>query len=295
MSGYINLINNILDYDKQKVVVLLDIDDILWFSFREVLTILGYKDLKKAIKRLQLVDNYKASFAELDLSYSVSTIVKVHPHTVFVSEHGLNQILTESKRPQALPFKKELYENILPTIRKTGEYKIKSTDNKRHKEMNIKLQARIKEMEELLKKKDEEILELKDTADYLETKNEVKPILNSLVYIRKFKIGKKICYKIGYSDNRKSRKVVRKTTSSEMNLYEIEVDLDGKQVEQCVRNINRLHLIKQKADVMCYLDLETVIETLNNCMQMLGKHVGTCTHCNQKMKLNKFKSHYDSL
>jgi prophage antirepressor-like protein len=41
-----------------------------------------------------------------------------------VSESGLFMLLDKSKKPKALELKKILYTEVLPSIRKTGEYKV---------------------------------------------------------------------------------------------------------------------------------------------------------------------------
>ena len=48
-----------------------------------------------------------------------------HPNTIFINESGLYQILSNSTKPIASKFRDELFIDILPTICKTGMYKLK--------------------------------------------------------------------------------------------------------------------------------------------------------------------------
>jgi prophage antirepressor-like protein len=90
----------------------------------------------------------------------------------------------------ASKFRDELFIDILPSIRKTGIYKIKSKDNKKLKKMNKKL---------------------KEEINYYEDKHLYNPSNNSYIYILKKNIGSKKCYKIGYTDNIEKRIAVYKT------------------------------------------------------------------------------------
>ena len=55
------------------------------------------------------------------------------PNTIFVNESGLYQLLSNSRKPIASKFRDELFINILPSIRKTCIYKIKTKYNKKFK------------------------------------------------------------------------------------------------------------------------------------------------------------------
>ena len=44
--------------------------------------------------------------------------------TIFIDESGLYKLLTNSTKSLAKKFRDDIFSNILPTIRKTGKYKI---------------------------------------------------------------------------------------------------------------------------------------------------------------------------
>lgn len=44
------------------------------------------------------------------------------PHTIFISEPGLYALVTRSKKPEAVRFTRWIYEEVLPSLRRTGSY-----------------------------------------------------------------------------------------------------------------------------------------------------------------------------
>nr|AXS01075.1 bro b [Spodoptera frugiperda granulovirus] len=45
-----------------------------------------------------------------------------HPHTVFISEAGVYALIMRSRLPEAIKFQEWLFEEVLPTLRRTGQY-----------------------------------------------------------------------------------------------------------------------------------------------------------------------------
>ena len=109
------------------------------------------------------------------------------PSAYFVNEAGMYQLLTNSRKPIANAFKNELFTNILPSIRKSGEYKVKEHDNDKLKMLNKKLVNKINNIE--------------DENNYYKDKHTYKPTDNSYIYIIKKTIGSKKCFKVGYTDD----------------------------------------------------------------------------------------------
>ena len=72
----------------------------------------------------------------------MSLLTNIHPYTIFVNESGLYQLLSNSHKTIAIQFRNELSTDILPTIRKTGIYKMKEKDNNKLKELNNKLKTK---------------------------------------------------------------------------------------------------------------------------------------------------------
>lgn len=59
---------------------------------------------------------------------------------VIINESGLYAVILRSDKPQAKAFRKWVTSEVLPSIRKTGEYKVKPTDELRRKNVEIREQ-----------------------------------------------------------------------------------------------------------------------------------------------------------
>lgn len=96
-----------------------------YFKGREVALLLGYKCPTSAIR--DNVDNDdKITLSNL-LKSKVAwkpTFAKTHPHTVFINESGLYSLIMSSKLKAAKDFQRWVTSEVLPSIRKTGEYKV---------------------------------------------------------------------------------------------------------------------------------------------------------------------------
>jgi len=178
----------------------------------------------------------------------------------------------------AIQFRNDLFTNILPTIRKTGLYKLKEKDNIKLKAINEKLSVKIKKIEE--------------ENNYYEDKHIYKPTNNSYIYIIKKDIGRKKCYKIGYTDDINKRIQVYKTSKSNIKIiYYIPIIFDGKQVEDCIKNINKLHKLKNKTDELCFLSLKQLKATIIDCISIMENHVCHCHMCKKKFKVSNMDTH----
>ena len=99
--------------------------DMPFFKGAEVAGILGYKKPNKAILT-HVDDDDKLNFADLTKKEGVPKwyTVKVDPQTIFINESGLYSLILSSKLPSAKQFKKWITTEVLPSIRKSGEYKL---------------------------------------------------------------------------------------------------------------------------------------------------------------------------
>src|SRR5436190_20145922 len=48
----------------------------------------------------------------------------MQPHTVFINEPGIYRLIMRSRMKKAIEFQDWIYEIVIPSIRKTGEYKL---------------------------------------------------------------------------------------------------------------------------------------------------------------------------
>ena len=65
----------------------------------------------------------------------------IRTYIKMISEVGLFMLLDKSKKPKALELKKILYTKVLPSIRKTGDYKSNKEDKIKLKKLTQKLKG----------------------------------------------------------------------------------------------------------------------------------------------------------
>ena len=86
-----------------------------WFVGKDVADILGYSDTAQAVRKH--IDNEDKGVVEM------TTPGGKQPVTI-INESGLYSLILSSKLPKAKKFKHWVTSEVLPSIRKTGEYKI---------------------------------------------------------------------------------------------------------------------------------------------------------------------------
>lgn len=94
-----------------------------WFVGKDVADILGYSNSSKAVSTH--VDNEDKQFLMIDIADSQNGNVPVgQSKTAIINESGLYSLILSSKLPTAKQFKRWVTSEVLPAIRKTGEYKV---------------------------------------------------------------------------------------------------------------------------------------------------------------------------
>lgn len=94
-----------------------------WFRGLDIAEFLGYANTRKAI-RDHVDDEDKRKLEELlggNESFPLDINAK---NSVFINEPGLYSLVTKSKKPEAKAFKRWVYSEVLPQIRKTGAYSL---------------------------------------------------------------------------------------------------------------------------------------------------------------------------
>ena len=97
-----------------------------WFVAKDIAEILEYKDTRKAIAD-NVSDKHKC---RLESKVGVaSPYLNQQPNTVLINEAGLYQLMFRSKKKEAEIFTDWVTEEVLPALRKTGEYKVPTQRN----------------------------------------------------------------------------------------------------------------------------------------------------------------------
>ena len=131
----------IFNYENNEVRTIIK-DGELWFVLKDVCGVLG-------------IEKYRDAAARLDDDERAPVLVDTlggRQEMVAVTESGLYSVILLSRKPEARIFKRWITHEVLPSIRKTGEYKTK------HKEMTDYQSRTIKTREENVKIRKAQIL-----------------------------------------------------------------------------------------------------------------------------------------
>lgn len=116
-----------------------------WFIAKEVATLLGYDDTGRAVNRnvnpndqkLMSYDECKLIFGDVsetlentddsrgDINNTPKSSININSQGMkFINESGLYDLILESKKPEAKVFRRWVTSEVLPSIRKSGQYNI---------------------------------------------------------------------------------------------------------------------------------------------------------------------------
>jgi prophage antirepressor-like protein len=262
----LELYDNIIKINNKNIIILFDKSKNIWFSLSDLLKALNYSAYRDEIKSINNYVNkedlstYENIINETNkTNKKIKNELNIQPHTKMISEGGLYLLLNKSRKPLAIKLKKELYTQILPQIRKHGQYKINNNDKKKMKELTKKIKLYQFELKRTKKK------------SYL---NETK---KGFIYIIKIKTihngDNKTCYKIGYTSNLEKRISTYKTGNPDIEIvYHENLKCNKKQLESCIINLNILKKLKNKTEIICDVSLEKIKEEIQDCKKLLAKY-----------------------
>ena len=102
-----------------------DIYNKFWFNGKEVTLFIGYKNPQEPIRE-HINKEYIKTFEQINRVSESLTLDHNKKNSIYISEEGLYQLLTTSKLKNDIikTFQNWVFEEILPSIRKTGRYEI---------------------------------------------------------------------------------------------------------------------------------------------------------------------------
>ena len=109
---------------------MMNVNGIAWFRGKDCAEIMNYKDSKKAIKA-HVDPDWQKSMEEL-LQTGGAFCPLDHTRTLndlsakWISESGLFELASSSKLPAARAFRKWVFGEVLPNIRRTGSYSVQA-------------------------------------------------------------------------------------------------------------------------------------------------------------------------
>ena len=71
----------------------------------------------------------------------------------------------------------------------------------------------------------------------------------------------------------------------------IPLDVNRKQIETCVKNKMKPHILKLTTDTICYTSLKNLKEEILECIDQIKTHICHCTICKKTYEFNKITTH----
>jgi prophage antirepressor-like protein len=275
---FLDIFNKILKFGEKEISIIFDSNGDIWFGLRDVLKVLDYKNYKKALQNIYITKNNRKKYKYIGVPLEGYPFHKnLQPNTIFINESGLYQILSNSTKPIAKLFMNKYFTEIMPQIRKSGKYEVSKKDMKKIKNLNEKIDNYKQELSHFEKK------------EYEKSKNGYFYISEDIT----IQNGKEIkCFKIGYCKDIQQRMSVYKVGHYKHKLLSyIPIVLDGKQLENCVKNKMRLHLKKIGSDTICFTSLKKLKDEINSCNNFIKDHICHCMMCKKKYKLKNIEKH----
>lgn len=106
----------------KKDIRIIDQDGNPWFVAKDITDILGLPDAAQATRYLDDDEKVTLSIKQDGTKRPTKQVV--------VNESGLYSLILKSRKPEAKAFKKWVTSEVLPSIRKTGQYKADWTDER---------------------------------------------------------------------------------------------------------------------------------------------------------------------
>ena len=150
MTTLINSIDQTINFNEQTIRIVGSYDNPLFVAI-DICKILGLKNVTDTLRSLP--DKWK-KICDLENSEVTSTARKIQGLNC-INEAGLYKLIMRSNKPVAQKFQEVVCEEILPSLRKKGEYKIQSIIDK-----NIKLEEEKLKIEEEKKILEEQKIEI---------------------------------------------------------------------------------------------------------------------------------------
>jgi prophage antirepressor-like protein len=259
---------NYIKFENSTIQVIIDNYDKLWFRANDLANSLGYLDVKDAIKK-HVDKNNKIQLKKIEHNSNI----KGHPQTSYINESGMYKLILTSKLPKAKRFNNWITNEVLPSIRKFGFYKLK-------------------------KEKEEEIHNLMEKLNFIQKENEnMKKELKKekypdggLIYAIDYSDGEKEIYRIGMTSNIKTRKKIYDTHS----LYKKDVVIKKEHVcpiklEYCIRGMLYDYRYKNNKDFyLCSLkEIKKAFKTCSESIECMEQNGGFNFNSNIKKLQNK--------
>ena len=241
---------NYITFDKFIINVIIDNSDKIWFNANQLTKSLEYSNYIKALKQ-HTSDKDRVQLKNINHSYNI----KQHPQTVYLSESGLYKLILRSKMKKAQLFSDWVTNDVLPSIRKYGYYKMKKSYEKDKNDLLEKINY----------------LEKQNKLMINDMKKEKYPN-GAVVYIIDYGDDanyEKYVYRLGSTDDMNKRKKIYDThTLHKRPVVEKYFTEKAVQLESCIRSMLYDYRYKNKKDFfLC--DRDIIKKAFKNCIKSI--------------------------
>jgi len=215
---------NTITFENNKIFIINDNNNKIWFNAKQICLSLKYKEPKKAI--MTNVDKEdKIQLKNMEINFKV----KQQPDTIYINESGLYSLLLSSRTKKAKKFVKWIRNDVLPLIRQNNIFSTDSEITKLQKEIN-KL-----EKENKILKNDMKVEKFPEGA---------------MVYVvEEYDENNEIYYKLGKTDDMNKRIKIYNTHSlHNKNVPHYVEALCPLPLETCIRSMLYKYRYKNRKD-----------------------------------------------
>jgi len=273
MSIIIDIFSNILQINNIQIYMIVDDKGIFWFHANRIAKSLGYKKSYDTINNLISLNNIK-KYKHIKIIKSPIIIgdqKDIQKLTKFINETGIYEFLLNSRIDIAKKLKKELVLNILPALRKTGEYILSKTDKDKLEKINNKL----KKLET-------------DNQTLVNNQQHIVYPIGIYLYIIKVKYNDKKYYKIGYTKNLNKRLSTYNTSFPNKINFNYIIKIKNETIDKCIKKVMKnKEWIKNKEYYKT--SLTQIINFIKNCSSNITSII--CGKCLKKFNLDIIKEH----
>lgn len=112
------LFDKVFKYDGNQMLIIFDMNGMIWFKAKDVAIILKYKETERAIQTNVEKEN-KKHIEQFDHKIRPENIAN---KTLFINEFGLYSLMLNSRLPEAKKFTTWIIREVIPEIIRTGQY-----------------------------------------------------------------------------------------------------------------------------------------------------------------------------
>ena len=235
---------NTITFEKNKIFIISDNDNKIWFNAKQICISLKYKESNKAItKNVEKED--KIQLKNMNINFKV----KQQPDSIYINESGLYSLLLSSRTKKAKKFVKWIRNDVLPLIRQNNIF---STDTE-----ITRLQKKINELEN------------KNKMLLNDMKIEKFPEGGMVYIVEDFDANNDLYYKLGKTDDMNKRIKIYNTHSIHnkkvVHYVEVECPLP---LETCIRSMLYKYRYKNRKDYFV-CSLNKIKKAFNECVKSL--------------------------